>query len=351
MRRAYQKIAHHLHLPPIVHVIGTNGKGSTGRFLAGGLKEAGLRVGHYTSPHIFRFNERIWIDGKNIEDETLELLHQRLLQLLQEEAKELSYFEYTTFLAALAFEGLDVAIMEAGLGGEFDATAVFDNDLTLVTPIDYDHKDFLGESIEAIAATKLRAVQKKALLAPQPHSEVYGVAKELGIDFEMIEDLDEAKQVCKEAKIPSFFAPNLALATAAAKKLGILVDPHQMVRYRMPGRFERRGNIILDVGHNPLSARAIVEALDKEAVLVYNSYEDKEYEEVLKILKPKIKRVEILPIKNERIVDPSKLFAVLDSLSIESGWFDGFKEEEYLVYGSFSVIEEIARWLPDSTNI
>ncbi len=350
MRRAYQRIAHRLNLPPIVHIVGTNGKGSTGRFLAGGLKEAGLRVGHYTSPHIFSFNERIWIDGKDIGDDTLELLHQKLLQLLQEEAKELSYFEYTTFLAALAFEGLDIAIMEAGLGGEFDATAVFPNDLTLVTPIDYDHKDFLGESIEQIAATKLRAVKKKALLAPQPHPQVYGVAKELGIGFERVEEGDKAMRICKEAKIPSFFAPNLALATAAAKKLGILVDPSQMVRYRMPGRFERKGNIILDVGHNPLSARAIVEALDKRVVLVYNSYEDKEYGEVLKILKPKIERVETLPIKNERIVGPSKLFAVLDNLGIEAGWFDGFKEEEYLVYGSFSVIEEIARWLPDSTN-
>ena len=351
MRRAYQKIAHRLKLPPIVHIVGTNGKGSTGRFLAGALKEAGARVGHYTSPHIFSFNERIWIDGKNIEDETLELLHQKLLQLLQEEAKELSYFEYTTFLAALAFEGLDIAIMEAGLGGEFDATAVFETDLTLVTPIDYDHKDFLGERIEAIAMTKLKAVQKEALLAPQPHPQVYEVAKELGISFGIANGVEEAKRVCEEAKIPGFFAPNLALALAGAKKLGFTADPKRVVSYRMPARFERRGNIIFDVGHNPLSAKAIKEALDKRVVLVYNSYEDKEYEEVLKILKPKIKRVEIVPIKNDRIVDPAKLFEVLDRLDIEGRWFEGFGKQEYLVYGSFSVIEEIAKWLPDSTNI
>ncbi len=350
MRKAYQKIAHRLSLPPVVHIVGTNGKGSTGRFLAGALKEAGFCVGHYTSPHIYHFNERIWIDGEQIDQNTLEALHQKLLGLLRDEAKGLSYFEYTTFLAALAFESVDIAIMEAGLGGEFDATSVFENTLTLVTPIDYDHTDFLGKSIKQIATTKLKAVQKEALLAPQPHPVVYDVAQELGIDWRVVAGMQEAKKVCTEAKIPTLFAPNLALALTAAKKLGVKADPMAVVRYRMPARFERRGNIILDVGHNPLSARAIAQALDKRVVLVYNSYEDKEYEEVLKILKPKIERVEILPIKNERIVGPSKLFAVLDRLGIEAGWFDGFKEEEYLVYGSFSVIEEIARWLPDSTN-
>ncbi len=351
MRKAYQKIAHRLALPPLVHIVGTNGKGSTGRFLAGALKEAGLRVGHYTSPHIYCFNERIWIDGREIDQNTLETLHQKLLGLLQEEAKGLSYFEYTTFLAALAFERVDIAIMEAGLGGEFDATSVFENILTLVTPIDYDHTDFLGEKIEQIAATKLRAVQKEALLAPQPHRAVYAVAQELGIDWRVAKGVQEAKKVCTEAKIPTLFAPNLALALNAAKRLGVKADPMAVVGYRMPARFERRGNIIFDVGHNPLSARAILQALEEKVVLVYNSYKDKEYEEVLKILRPKIKRVEVVPIDNERIVDPAKLFGTLDQLGIEARWFEGFAQERYLVYGSFSVVEEVGKWVLNSTNI
>ncbi len=355
MQKAYQSIRHHIKMPPSIHIVGTNGKGSTGRFLAGILKESGLKVGHYTSPHILDFRERIWIDGAMIEKEQVEAVHQRALHLLKDWAKELSYFEYTTFLAAIAFEGLDMVVMEAGLGGEFDATAVIDHRLTLVTPIDYDHQDFLGSSIQKIAATKLRAVEHEAILAPQIHEEVYSEANRLGIEWKKVskESLFNAKNVCLQSRIPTFFATNLALAYEGAKRLGIEADMSGGIAYRLPGRFQKIGNVLLDVGHNPLSARAIAQTLEKRIVLVYNSYEDKEYEEILKILKPKIKRVELLPIQNDRIAKKEELERVCERLGLACEIFDGFDEdEEYLVYGSFSVVEEIAKkWLPNFMNI
>ena len=168
MPKAYDLIKDKINIKPIIHIVGTNGKGSTGRFLAHTLLKRGFKVGHYTSPHILRFNERIWINGNDINDEDLEKAHQKLQKLLPKNVSEaLSYFEYTTLLAAISFEGLDFVIMEAGLGGEFDATNVFKKKISLITPIDFDHQNFLGNSIEEIATTKLNSIEKEAIIGYQ----------------------------------------------------------------------------------------------------------------------------------------------------------------------------------------
>ncbi len=108
------------------------------------LKESGYSVGHYSSPHILKFNERIWINGENISDKLLEESHKRLFKILGRDiSRSLSYFEYTTLLSLVATQDLDILILEAGLGGEFDATNVVDKDLSIITPIDFDHPRFL----------------------------------------------------------------------------------------------------------------------------------------------------------------------------------------------------------------
>lgn len=144
MPKAYQGIAFHLKLPKIIHLVGTNGKGTTGRFLAEMLHTKGLHVGHYTSPHILHFNERIWLDGDNVEDTTLEKAHETLLSWLEPSvAQSLSYFEYTTLLAMVVFSQIcDYIVLEAGLGGEFDATNIFPKCLSIITPIGLDHQAF-----------------------------------------------------------------------------------------------------------------------------------------------------------------------------------------------------------------
>jgi dihydrofolate synthase/folylpolyglutamate synthase len=166
-----------------VHIVGTNGKGSTGRIFSHLAYKSGLNVGHYTSPHIMKFNERIWIDGSDVSDEVLEAAHQKLFGILGKEMSEsLSYFEYTTLLAFVVFEHCDLMVLEAGLGGEFDATNVCDKELSVITPIGLDHQAFLGETIEEIAATKIRSIQKKVLLAPQVYDEVTKVAKKIALE-------------------------------------------------------------------------------------------------------------------------------------------------------------------------
>ncbi len=155
VHKAYAILKTKIRHPKTLHLVGTNGKGSTGRMVAHLAFKAGLLVGHYSSPHILKFNERIWLDGVDASDEILELAHQELFGLLGNAISDsLSYFEYTTLLAFVVFQTCDLMVLEAGLGGEFDATNVCDKELSILTPIGLDHQDFLGETIEEIATTK-----------------------------------------------------------------------------------------------------------------------------------------------------------------------------------------------------
>jgi len=358
MPRAWESVKVHFKLPKIIHIIGTNGKGSTGRFLAHYLYKSGVNVGHYSSPHILRFNERIWLNGADVSDETLEVYHTKLLSFLSKEFQEsLSYFEYTTLLAMLIYSECEFVILEAGLGGEYDATSVFDSDLTLVTPISIDHEAFLGDMIDQIAKTKLNAVRKFAVLGPQKYKEVYKISKQLsrkkGIEmfryghfFTYLETLD-AKDVIKKLQMADFFVDNLLLAMAGAKFFGFEIDFEKLSDFKLFGRCQKIAkNITIDVGHNEAAASALLSHFkNSKIILVYNSYSDKNYAKILEILKPVIKRVEILPILNERVEQKELLEEVLSSLEIT---FCDFKDvddsKEYLIFGSFSVVEEFLKY-------
>ena len=136
---AYGRLNPHIRHPRTVHIVGTNGKGSTGRMIAHLAYKSGLSVGHFSSPHILKFNERIWLNGSDSSDTLLEEAHQRLFTILGKEMSDkLSYFEYTTLLAFVVFENCDLMVLEAGLGGEFDATNVCDKELSVITPIGLD---------------------------------------------------------------------------------------------------------------------------------------------------------------------------------------------------------------------
>ena len=350
MPRAYSLIKDKIKMPPVIHIVGTNGKGSTGRFLAHTLLKRGYSVGHYTSPHIERFNERIWINGSDISDEYLEKIHQKLQKLLPKDViNSLSYFEYTTFLAALAFEGLDFVIMEAGLGGEFDATNVFDKKISLITTIDRDHENFLGNSIKEIATTKLNSIENEAIIGKQIHNiedvifekrcegkKIYSY-----LDFFEVEEIEELK---KGFKFASFLFSNYLLAMSFLKKEGIPFRINDLEDLKLPGRFEEiEENLWIDVGHNPLAAREIVKNLPTKVNLVYNTYADKDYKEILKILKPKIKKLYLIDVKNDRIEDKERIKKAANELGIEVEEFKKI-EKPMLVFGSFSVVEEFLKW-------
>lgn len=357
MSRVYEKIKQHLVTPKIIHVIGTNGKGTTGRFLANALHVKGIKVGHYTSPHILAFNERVWIDGLNVTDKALQRAHEKLQKLLTcEDADSLSYFEYTTLLAMIIFKECEYVVMEAGLGGEYDATAVFDKILTLVTPIAYDHESFLGSTIKQIATTKLNAIQNSAIIATQAYEEVYTIAEQIASKralniyrfYEFIEDLDREKIdiIAKKLELVSYLRENLTLSIAALNFLKISYEVDDFKSEPLFGRLTKiNENIIVDVGHNVLAAKEILKALDGgKYILIYNSYRDKNYKEILSILKPIILHVEIIAINEQRIESVEAIKSTLMNLKIKYNIFKEIKPEyQYLVFGSFSVVENFLR--------
>lgn len=351
--KAYASVAHLLHQPKIIHIVGTNGKGSTGRFLATALSRLDKKTGHYTSPHILQFNERIWIDGTDISNADLESAHRKLSNFLDiQTADSLSYFEYTTLLAMVAFEKCEYVVLEAGLGGEFDATNAFDKVLSVFTPIDFDHSAFLGSTIESIAGTKLRSMKNKALLGIQNHCIVEAIAHEIALEkkcqLDKVQEFIDpriktiALHLATKNGLSDYLRDNCELAMVAFERLGYEVQESLFDQNVLFGRLSRIAqNITLDVGHNALAAHAIVQAFQgKKVTLVYNTYGDKDYREILSILAPIIDNVEIITIEEQRIVAQDLLKNVLENLGLCYGSFEAVNpDKEYLVFGSFSVAE------------
>ncbi|BAF72983.1 bifunctional folylpolyglutamate synthase/dihydrofolate synthase [Sulfurovum sp. NBC37-1] len=357
---AYRMLKPHIDRPKTVHVVGTNGKGSTGRMISHlAYQGAGLSVGHFSSPHILKFNERIWMNGSDASDEVLEAAHQKLFAILGEKMSHaLSYFEYTTLLAFVVFENCDLMVLEAGLGGEFDATNVCDKELSVITPIGIDHQVFLGDSIEEIAATKIRSIQSgaKVLIAPQPYEEVVEVAAQIaekkGVEFFLSEQKAETREqleyVALEKSWGSYLVDNAMVALQALDILNIPYDIEALGTLELFGRFyPLTKNIRIDVGHNPLAAKAIVGAMEPDTVLIYNSLDDKDYEEVLRTLKPKVKRVEIIRIDSQRATTVKDIEAALEKVGLPYSDFQNSMEDDqhYLVFGSFYTVEAFLKKL------
>ena len=361
MSNVYAHIKEQLIVPKVIHVVGTNGKGTTGRFIALALAAQGFIVGHYSSPHVLEFNERIWVNGSNIDNSTLEESHEKLFAILGEEVSaSLTYFEYTTFLAIVSFSSCEWIILEAGLGGEYDATNVFDSEISVITPIGIDHQSFLGDTIEEIALTKLRSINFHAVLASQPDEKVVDIAKELakesGFWLEHTDKLlrNEDKQMIRELSdeyvLGEIYEQNLSTALATLRALNM--DPMRFTPNKPFGRLTVVAqNIVVDVGHNPLAARAVVKTLTPQTfTLIYNSFDDKDIEGTLKEFKPLCEAIEILSFDNDRLAKKSRIEDAARVLDIPCSEFKNIDEQKvYLVFGSFSVLEQFVQVINNAT--
>ncbi|MFP5991035.1 Mur ligase family protein [Helicobacter pylori] len=333
----------------VIHVVGTNGKGSTGRFLTLLLADQNFKVLHFTSPHVFEFRERFFLNGSVVEESVLENAHQQLQSHAFSSA--CSYFEYATLLAVMLAKDCDYLVLEAGLGGEFDSTNALEKTLSVFTPIDYDHKEFLGDSLESIATTKLKAMDSLNIIAPQQElvlNVAQKIAKEKHAKLIVVQN-EISKGVMdyiERHHLAYFLAMNLEVALKAFETL-LPCNKQEVLKNLKPlnliGRCELLSpNILIDVGHNPHSAKALKEEIKRifnaPIVLIYNCYQDKDAFLVLEILKPVVKKVLILELHNERIIQLEKLKGILETLGLEHALFEELKENEnYLVYGSFLV--------------
>ena len=499
-------------IPKIIHIIGTNGKGSTGRFLANAIAAAGFNVGHYTSPHVFKLNERIYLGGRiaqgpvsalnsdasnfkneqnsasasnftekqnsakmqnfanrensasqisisNLQnsamqnshgewnsalqnsvyttqnfysehnsitrnsidtqnsastqnlwnsqdlkspseqnlklspeqnfksplrsnfksaqsslpislgrdatDEELDFAHEFLQESLPAEFKDsLSYFEYLTLAAAVLFRDCDYCVIEAGMGGEFDATSSFGRRLSLFTPIGTDHLGMLGQNLEQIAHTKLITMDKEAILSDEmgevPLRIAQQIAEQKGTNLRFAAELlskSEQAQIagfCAHNNLPKFQISNLALALAAMKFLNLKFEISQLPPLNLRGRMETLApNLRVDVGHNELAAQQVAREIieiygGRKIVLIYNAFADKDVAAVLRTLAPVVERVEIFSYEvADREMAAEAITRALDALKIPHSPFRGElrAEEEYLVFGSFHLVENFILWL------
>ncbi|KAB7766311.1 bifunctional tetrahydrofolate synthase/dihydrofolate synthase [Xanthomonas maliensis] len=313
-------VAERLHLgAPATQVIvvgGTNGKGSTVAFIEAIARAAGWTVGSYTSPHLLRYNERVRIDGREVDDDALIAAFAAVEAARQQTA--LTYFEFGTLAALWLFQQatLDLAVLEVGLGGRLDAVNLVDADVAVITTVDIDHAEWLGDDRETIGAEKagiIRGWKPVVLGEIDPPSSVLRRAYLLGanairagsdyfheaIDAQRWRWRDVAVRL--ELPMPALQAPvqldNAAAAIAALQALPVEIPDaawaQGIATAQIAGRLQRLEidgvEVLLDVGHNPQAARALAQALAAGATpvrthAVYAALVDKDAAAVVQAL-------------------------------------------------------------------
>jgi dihydrofolate synthase/folylpolyglutamate synthase len=338
----------------VVHVAGTNGKGSSCAAIESGLRAAGYRTGLFTSPHLVEPTERIQIAGRPVDAArfaaAFDQVHACAETLLGQARIDLhpTYFECVTAMALVLFRecGVEFAVLEVGLGGRLDATNVVTPELCVVTPVDFDHEAYLGKSLESIAGEKAGILKAgiPAVFARQ-RAEAAGVlearAAALGVAVAHSSEV-EISGVRLHARGADFIWDGLPVScplpgehqvenarTAIAALLQLGVAPEAIVRgiaqTTWPGRLERvavNPEIILDGAHNPASARALADYLDRfyeprRVWLIYGAMRDKAVEEMTAILFPRAGHVIATAPAQARALRPESIRALADHGNIQ----------------------------------
>jgi len=325
VREVWQRMGAPALAQRVITVGGTNGKGSTVALLEAMLTAAGLRVGSFTSPHLLDYNERIRIDGANADDASLIASFERIEAARG--AIPLTYFEFGT-LAALdlfARAGLDVAILEVGLGGRLDAVNIIDADAVIITTVDLDHMEWLGPDRDSIGREKagIARANRPAIVGEidPPAGLLDALAacgaqvERAGFDFHIERHEDGWRWIHRDGSAMELPAPALAApvqfanASAAIAALHVLLAKDETIApkdlyaavnaglnsVRIPARLQSLGGdpvLIVDVGHNPQAARALAEWLDTQPSgrvhAVYGALTDKDVAGVIGALGERI---------------------------------------------------------------
>ncbi len=334
---------------PVITVGGTNGKGSTCAMLESMLLQGGYRVGLYTSPHILLFNERARIDGHSVSDEALCAAFAQVDRARGEVS--LTYFEFTTLaiMQLFADAGLDAVIFEVGLGGRLDAVNIIDADVAIVTSVDLDHMDYLGDTREKIGFEKagiFRPGRAAICSDPSPPQTLIDHAKAIGADLWLFgRDFNYAgdrqqwnfggrSMRRNSLAYPSLRGANQLLnASAALAALEVLRERlplgAQEVRtglqmVELPGRFQvlpGRPSVILDVAHNPHAAATLAQNLDQMGFFpytyaVFGAMADKDIAGIVSHLKDKIDHWYLCDLPLPRAASAESLAAALRAAGV-----------------------------------
>jgi dihydrofolate synthase / folylpolyglutamate synthase len=371
----------------VITVGGTNGKGSTVAFIEAIALSAGLRVGAFTSPHLLRYNERVRIQGREIDDAALVNAFERIEDARSE--VPLTYFEFGTLAALLVFEqsNLDLAVLEVGLGGKLDAVNIVDADVAVITTVDLDHQEYLGPDRETIGADKagiFRAGKPCVLGERDPPSSVLRHAYEIGAfairaHADYLMDMRAHGWTWREPgyeidlPTPLLSAPaqieNAAAAIAAVRALPLEISKKAITAgiasARAPGRLQvlrQNPELVLDVGHNPQAAgqlAAWLRAHPRRTRAVFSALRDKDIEALVDHLDPLLESWHVAGIADagprgmagqelgsrlSPLIIPGKLHVhetvaqAMAAALAQSG-----QDERVLVFGSFHTVADAMR--------
>ena len=332
-----------------IHVAGTNGKGSTCAMIESGLRAAGFRTGLFTSPHLVEPTERIRIDGIPVSvDEftaAFQNVHETSERLIDNGEIDLhpSYFETVLAMALVLFreKKVDVAVLEVGLGGRLDATNIVEPELSVITPVDFDHERFLGNTIESIAAEKAGIIKAgvPVVMAPQraaADAVIRGRADRLipAWTAEHVEVRREGSSIqAHGTRIECNLrgrhqVTNTLTAAAALEAFGISHEAigKGIAAAKWAGRLERiqvNPEVIVDGAHNPAGARALAEYVgefygDPKPVLIFGAMRDKSVEEMAAVLFPNFREVIVTAPAQQRALAPEIYLGMVDHPAVTS---------------------------------
>ncbi|MCL2144184.1 MAG: Mur ligase family protein [Endomicrobia bacterium] len=332
-----------------IHIAGTNGKGSAAVLIANALKESGYKTALYTSPHLVDITERIKIGGKSISKRTFKKISEKYLPLAQK--CKLSYFEYLTAIAFMYFScrKVDIAVIETGLGGRFDATNIIKNPaVCIITSIALDHQEILGSTVAGIAFEKAGIIKNGAdvICGSLPAAALNIIKKKskplvFGRDF-IIENIrsDCAKRSqsfdyissgkkIKNIKLSLLGKHQAQNAAAAACCIEVLnrkgfdvsgkVLKQSFFKTKWPGRFDFRKvvlkdksfDLIIDGAHNAQGMDSFIETLKschkQKIALLFAVMKEKDYKKIIKKINPHVSKVILVRLQNGRAVEAGKI--------------------------------------------
>jgi len=336
-----------------IHVAGTNGKGSTCAMIESALRASGMSTGLYTSPHLVEPPERIQVAGQPVSREEFvelfEQVHRAAVRLIDQGILDAhpTYFETVTAMGFLSFarSGVEIVVLEVGLGGRLDATNVITPDLCVIAPVDYDHQAWLGSTLTRIAAEKAGILKAgvPAVFAQQHPDALFvlrNVANDRGVPFTETSDWEvrglklhprgsdftavhHATAIDVECPLAGEHQVQNALTAAVAlHRLGLPPESiHRGIRQaHWPGRLERistRPEIILDGAHNPAGVRALAAYIrrffaNRRVWLIYGAMRDKSVGEIGDILAPLASEVILTQAQSPRALSPDALVPLFD---------------------------------------
>ena len=359
------------HDTTVIQVAGTNGKGSTCAMIDAIARAGGRRTGLFTSPHLVDFRERIQVSGRQIPEERCAAMLGELREICVAMDPHPTFFEIAVALGMRWFRecGCELIVLETGMGGRLDATTAVPADVSVITPIGMDHMQWLGDTLEKIAAEKAGIFRhgKSAVCSPQEPAARAVLEKAANEARAPIEFITEPLRGYHIALAGAHQQWNAALAVAALHRAGVPLNAdivgHGLSHVSWPGRFEEiRPGVILDGAHNPHAARFLAETWrerfgGRKAAMVFSAVAAKDIGGILTELSPLAAEIFICPVDTPRAVPASEIAALLPENAPPHRCFDGFPDafaaalasgHPVLVAGSLFLVGEARALLTDA---